>query len=118
MYDLSCALFALAQWMRSNTVKNRSTANDLAGVELSLARPAALSSDEDDLRLGNKKDGGGGKDVVDLDKIDKLDGLPERNKKIIAPLFNITDGSGITQEEIGKIIEKVMPGIKVDYVSL
>lgn len=34
---------------------------------------------------------------------------------MFAPMFNLSDGSGQTQGELGKVLEQVM-GIKVDFV--
>lgn len=102
--DLASSFYALAQWMRL-TAKTRVQANEIAGEMLPPCRPAALSKDEE-----MKTDG------LKFDDVDEIEGLVNRQEMVKAPLFNITDGSGSTQEEIGKILEKVFH-VKVDYVS-
>lgn len=81
--------------------KTREKANELAGEDLAACRPAALPKDEE-LKAS-------------IDNVE-IEGLVQRERMVRAPLFNVTDGSGQTQEEIGKVIEKVL-GVKVDHVS-
>jgi len=87
------------------TVKNREKANEIAGELLPPCRPAALPKEE----MSNAGQG------LKFDDIE-IEGLVKREDMVKAPLFNVTDGSGQTQEDIGKVIEKAL-GIKVDYVS-
>lgn len=101
MADLASAFYELAQWMRLGA-GSRAKADELAGEDLPGARPAAVPKDEDGQAEGQ------------FDDIE-IEGLVERERLVKAPLFNVTDGSGQTQEDIGKIIAKAL-GIKVDYV--
>ncbi|KAK9898821.1 hypothetical protein P389DRAFT_208893 [Cystobasidium minutum MCA 4210] len=102
MADLASAFYELAQWMRLGA-GSRAKADELAGEDLPGARPAAVPKDEDGQAEGQ------------FDDIE-IEGLVERERLVRAPLFNVTDGSGQTQEDIGKIIAKAL-GIKVDYYS-
>lgn len=90
-------------------VKTRIKANELVGVNLPPGRPSNLSKEGEGKLEGEK----GIK--LKYDDIE-IGGLVKRNDTVKAPLFNVTDGSAQTQEDIGKIIEKVF-GIKVDFVS-
>lgn len=103
-------------------VKTREKANELAGEWLPPCRPCHLSKEEitqqQQEKFQNKQE-----EVNDNHNNGKLkydnieiEGLVKREESIKAPLFNVTDGSMINQEDIGKIIEKVF-GIKVDFVS-
>jgi hypothetical protein len=104
--DIASSFFALAQWMRL-TAKTRENANEIAGEILPPCRPAAIPKEEESLQ---------GSEGLKFDDIE-IEGLVKREDVAKAPLFNVTDGSGQTQEDIGKVIEKAL-GIKVDYVSL
>lgn len=109
MDDIASSFYALAQWMRLSAV-TRGQADDIAGEDLPGCRPACIPKDEE---AGS---GPGGNEGFKFDNVE-IEGLVERERIVRAPLFNLTDGSGQTQEDIGKVIEKVF-GIKVDYVSI
>jgi hypothetical protein len=42
--------------------------------------------------------------------------LTKREKTVTVPLFNVSDGSGQTQEDIGKVLEKAID-IKIEFYS-
>lgn len=88
------------------TARTREKANEIAGEMLLPCRPAALPKEE---TLNAAGEG------LKFDNVE-IEGLIKREDMVKAPLFNVTDGSGQTQEDIGKVIEKAL-GIKVDYVS-
>lgn len=86
--------------------KTREKANEVAGELLPSCRPSAIPKEEESSKAS---------DGLKFDNIE-IEGLVKREDFVKAPLFNVTDGSGQTQEDIGRIIEKAF-GIKVDYVS-
>lgn len=100
-YDLASAFYALAQWQRK-IAGTRSKANELAGVGLPPCRPAAIRTE----------DGGS---ASKWDSVE-VEGLAPREKSVIVPLFNVSDGSQQTQEDLAKVLEKVV-GIKIDFLS-
>lgn len=100
-YDQASAFYALAQWQRL-TAGSRAKANELAGVALPQCRPGAVPSEE-------------GSSASKWDT-QEIEGLAKREGGVVAPLFNISDGSAQTQEDLAKVLEKVI-GIKVDFLS-
>jgi len=103
-YDQASAFYALAQWMRL-TARGRKKAEELAGCSIPPCRPGVIPEDE----LGDPRN------AFAFDNLEIPD-LVKREQSVSAPFFNVTDGSGMTQGEVGEILSKVM-GIKVDYYS-
>ena len=101
-YDLASAFYALAQWQRLKVV-TRAKANEMAGAPLPPCRPAAIPADGES-SAPSKWDN------------EEVEGLAKREKTVTVPLFNVSDGSGQTQEEAAKVLEKVI-GIKIDFLS-
>lgn len=115
MDDVASSFYALAQWMRCYAI-TRDKADEIAGEDLPGCRPACIPKDEEAGSGSGSGSTGGKEERFKFDNVE-IEGLVERERIVRAPLFNITDGSGQTQEDIGKVIEKVF-GIKVDYVSI
>lgn len=86
------------------TAGTREKANELAGCKIPPCRPGVIPADE----MGDPQK------AFAFDLVE-IDGLAHRQETLFAPLFNLTDGSAMTQGELGDILSEVM-GIKVDYV--
>ena len=107
-HDLAAAFYALAMW-QMKTAGSRARADELAGAPLPPCRPAAIPSGADD------EPGPSGLDAARWDA-KEVDGLPARESTQRAPVFNVSDASGQTQEELGRVLEKAL-GIRVEYHS-
>lgn len=104
-HDFATAMYALAIW-QLQTAKTRAKANELAGVLLPPCRPNTVIPDDE--YPGGKPSSWATQETIP----DLLD----RDESVKVPLFNLSDGSKQSQEEIGNVLQKLM-GIKVDYYS-